>query len=196
MMDEWMYGWQDCIVCKARWMDGWQDGIGCKARWMNLWKLYGWIVWWLDGYDCRTAYNLDRIWMNGWMNEWFGSKVFIHHNTWVLTKHIILHSHVALSQIISRGSQQAQRTCIHRWNLCLWYLYHMVAQNMLRKCEEKKVFGDINVKFATNIYINNCLKQIKLPNWIHTWTPISELPSYITIMPWQCSYFSIDLHVL
>ena len=38
-----------------------------------------------------------------------------------------------------------------------WYLYYMVAQNMLRTCEVKNVFSDINFKFAIALAENYAL---------------------------------------
>ena len=51
------------------WMDDFVDGIGLKS----------WIAGRLDGYGYKSGWMIG--WMNERMDEWFGSKVFIHHNT-------------------------------------------------------------------------------------------------------------------
>ena len=40
--------------------------------------------------------------------------------------------------------------------------------------------SEINFRFATNLDLSKCLKQIKLPISLHARTPISELPSDIS----------------
>ena len=48
----------------------------------------------------------------------------------------------------------------------------MASQNILRACEGEQ----INFGFATVLDLHKCLKQINLPNLLHTFAPISELP--------------------
>ena len=45
-----------------------------------------------------------------------------------------------------------------------------------RTCEGKQLFHEIKMKFSTVVYLNKCLKQIKLPIPLHMCTPIPELP--------------------
>ena len=52
----------------------------------------------------------------------------------------------------------------------------MVIQNVVRPCKEKQDLSEINLKSATALDLNKCLKQVELPISIHRCTPISELP--------------------
>ena len=56
----------------------------------------------------------------------------------------------------------------------------MVTQITLCTYEEKEVRKKI--RFVTALSLNKCLKQIKLPRWLYSCTPISDLPSNICSM--------------
>ena len=57
-----------------------------------------------------------------------------------------------------------------------WYLYQIVAQNVLRTC--KGIFFQICYCFCSK----KCLKQNKSTILLHMCAPISELPSYISTL--------------
>ena len=48
----------------------------------------------------------------------------------------------------------------------------MVTQNVLRTCEVKRFFSEVNFKFANALALQKCLQQIKL---LHTCPPFSDL---------------------
>ena len=54
----------------------------------------------------------------------------------------------------------------------------MVTKKTLRTREGEQAFK--KNKFGTAVDLNKCLKQIKLPSSLHTWAPISDLPSNIS----------------
>ena len=55
----------------------------------------------------------------------------------------------------------------------------MVTKKTLRT-RKREVFK--KNRFGTAVDPNKCLKQIKLPRSLHTWAPISDLPSNISSM--------------
>ena len=54
----------------------------------------------------------------------------------------------------------------------------MVSQNMSRN----RSFFENNLKNATTVNLNKCLKQINLPISLYMYAPISDLPSNISTM--------------
>ena len=54
----------------------------------------------------------------------------------------------------------------------------MVSQNMSRN----RSFFENNLKIATTVNLNKCLKQINLPISLYMYAPISDLPSNISTM--------------
>ena len=52
------------------------------------------------------------------------------------------------------------------------------SQNTLRTCQGKRVFFEDNIIFPNAAYLNNCLKQIKLPLLLHTYLWIIILYNY------------------
>ena len=58
----------------------------------------------------------------------------------------------------------------------------MVTQIMWRTCERKQDFYEKEIKLATALDLNKCLKHIKFPISLHAFAPFSELPSNISFM--------------
>ena len=75
-----------------------------------------------------------------------------------------------------------------------WFLYKMVTQNILRKCEGNHYISEEKCQIVTVPDLNKCLKQIKLPISLYTCAPISVLPSDLSAM--LGSVLTLRLHII
>ena len=69
----------------------------------------------------------------------------------------------------------------------------MVAQNMSHMCEDNRPFLIIIFKFEALIDVNNCLKQIELPNSLHACETYFALPFNISTMNYVVRIVKISL---
>ena len=52
-------------------------------------------------------------------------------------------------------------------SLSAWYLYKMVAQNMLRTYVENRIFSENNFGFDDSFDVTKCLQQIEMSGILH-----------------------------
>ena len=56
-------------------------------------------------------------------------------------------------------------------SIFLWYLYKMVAQNILRTFEEKEVCSETNFGFDGSFDVTKCHQQIEIPELFNMCAP-------------------------